>query len=266
MRRRGNLSAGLAGLAAVLVAPLAAACGSSHPAPAASVGASHGTVVVFAAASLKDAFTSLANDFERSHPGVRVVASFGGSDSLAAQIVQGAPVDVFASADTATMTTVTKTGDASAPTVFATNELEIAVSPGNPRHIGSLADAAASGLKLALCAPAVPCGSAAARAFASAGVSPHPVTLEQNVTAVLTKVELGEVDAGLVYRTDVRSAAGKVDGVQFPQAAQAVNSYPIAVVNSGHNAATGRAFVEFVLSSDGQRVLQAAGFAPAGGR
>ena len=255
---------GLAGL--VAAALLVAACGSSHPAPAGSADGPHGTVVVFAAASLKDAFTALAGDFERAHPGVRVVASFGGSDSLAAQIVQGSPVDVFASADTATMTTVTKDGDAKTPTVFATNELEIAVPPGNPQHIGSLADAAAGGVKLALCAPAVPCGSAAARAFGSAGISPHPVTLEQNVTAVLTKVELGEVDAGLVYRTDVKSAAGKVDGVQFPQAAHAVNSYPIAVVNTGHNAVTGRAFVEFVLSGDGQRVLQAAGFASAGGR
>jgi molybdate transport system substrate-binding protein len=264
VRRRSNLLAGLASL--VGLALLAAACGSSRPAPAENTGGPHGTVVVFAAASLKDTFTALAGDFERAHPGVRVVASFGGSDSLAAQIAQGAPVDVFASADTATMAAVTKAGDAKAPTVFATNELEIAVRPGNPRHIGSLAGTAAGGVKLALCAPAVPCGSAATRAFASAGVSPHPVTLEQNVTAVLTKVELGEVDAGLVYRTDVKSAAGKVDGVQFPQAAQAVNSYPIAVVNTGHNAVTGQAFVEFVLSSDGQRVLQAAGFAPAGGR
>lgn len=137
----------------LVVALLGAACGSSRPAPAGSTGETPGTLVVFAAASLKGAFTALAGDFERAHPGARVVTSFGGSDSLAAQIAQGAPVDVFASADTATMATVTRTGDAKAPAVFATNELEIAVQPGNPRHIGSLADAAAGGVKLALCAP-----------------------------------------------------------------------------------------------------------------
>jgi molybdate transport system substrate-binding protein len=263
VKRRAGLIGGL-----LAVALAATACGSK-PQPVANgsaAGEPHGTVVVFAAASLKDSFDQLVADFERAHHGVQVVTSFGGSNSLAAQIVQGAPVDVFASADTVTMATLTRAGDAKPPTDFATNELEIAVPPRNPRHIDSLADVVAPGIKLALCAPAVPCGSAAARAFAAADVTPHPVTLEQNVTAVLTKVELGEVDAGLVYRTDVKSAAGKVDGVGFPQAAHAVNTYPIAVVVTGNNAIAGRAFVDFVLSSAGQRVLQAACFSPAGGR
>jgi molybdate transport system substrate-binding protein len=162
------------------------------------------------------------------------------------------------------MATVTKAGDAGQPTNFVKNKLEIAVPPGNPHHIASLADTAASGVKLALCAPTVPCGSAADKAYAAASVTPHPVTLEQNVTSVLTKVELGEVDAGLVYGTDVKSAGGKVDGIEFPEADQAVNTYPIAVVTTGKNADGAKAFVDFVLSPTGQQVLTAAGFQPAG--
>lgn len=265
MRRRGNPLAGLTGpVALVAVVLLAAACGASRPAATEIAGGPRGTIVVFAAASLKDTFTTLATDFEKAHSGTHVVNSFGGSDSLAAQIVQGAPVDVFAAANTVTMATVTKAGDASRPVEFVKNELEIAVPQGNPRHIASLADTAAAGVKLALCAPTVPCGSAAAKAYAAAGVTPHPVTLEENVTAVLTKVELGEVDAGLVYRTDVKSTAGKVAGVPFPEAGQAINAYPIAVVTTGKNADGAKAFVDFVLSPFGQRVLTDAGFKSAG--
>ena len=221
-----------------------------------------GTVVVFAAASLKDSFQTIAAAFERAHPGVSVVASFGGSDTLAAQIVAGAPVDVFASANLSTMRTVSSAGDVEAtPTVFAKNALEIAVPAGNPKHIGSLADLIKRGVKLAMCAAAVPCGVAAAAAFRAAGLTPHPVTFEQDVTSVLTKVELGEVDAGLVYRTDVASAGSKVAGVDFPEAASAVNSYPIAVVATGKNRAGGKAFDDYVLSTAGQQVLRAAGFA-----
>jgi molybdate transport system substrate-binding protein len=248
---------------------VAAGCSSSHPQSAgpktAPAESAKGDVVVFAAASLKQAFTALAGEFEQAHPGVKVVPSFGGSDSLAAQIVQGAPVDVFAAANATTMGTVTKAGDADKPVEFAKNQLEIAVASGNPHHITALADVTKPSLKLALCAPAVPCGAAADKALRAAGITAHPVTLEQDVAAVLTKVELGEVDAGLVYRTDVKTAAGEVDGVDFPEAAQALNTYPIAVVKNGRNAEAGRLFVQFVLSPDGQRVLQAAGFQSAGG-
>lgn len=219
-----------------------------------------GTVVVFAAASLKGSFNAIAGAFEHAHPGVKVVTSYGGSDTLAAQIVAGAPVDVFASANTATMAMVTRAGDAGSPQVFAKNVLEIAVPPSNPAHITSLADAARAKVKLALCAASVPCGAAAAKAFSVANLTPHPVTLEQDVTSVLTKVELGEVDAGLVYRTDVRQAGAKVTGIDFVEASEAVNSYPIASVATGKNPNTGKAFVDFVLSGAGQQALANAGF------
>jgi molybdate transport system substrate-binding protein len=220
-----------------------------------------GTVVVFAASSLKATFTTLATNFEQAHPGVKIVPSYGGSDTLAAQIVQGAPVDVFAAASTTTMGTVTKAGDGvGTPQVFAKNELEIAVAPGNPDNIANLADVTKSGVKLAICAATVPCGAAAAKAFAAAKLTPHPVTLEQQVSAVLTKLELGEVDAGIVYQTDVKSAGSKVLGVNFAEAASAINTYPIVVVKTGKNAVAGQEFVNYVVSPAAQQILQAAGF------
>lgn len=220
-----------------------------------------GTIVVFAAASLKGAFTTLAASFEHAHPGVKIVPSYGGSDNLAAQITQGAPVDVFAAASATTMATVTKAGEAAGtPHVFAKNELEIAVAPANPKRVATLADVTKSGVTLALCAPTVPCGAAATKAFAAAKLTPHPVTLEQDVTSVLTKVELGEVDAGVVYQTDVKSAGSKVAGVNFAEAASAVNTYPITVIMNARNPTAAEAFVTYVLSTQGQQVLQAAGF------
>ena len=220
-----------------------------------------GTVVVFAASSLKNTFTSLTAGFEKAHPGVTVVPSFGGSDTLAAQIVAGSPVDVFAAASAITMATVTNAHDAlTTPTVFAKNSLEIAVAPSNPLHVAGLADLTKTSVKVAVCAPTVPCGAAAAKAFASVNLKPHAVTQEQDVTSVLTKVELGEVDAGVVYQTDVKSAGAKVLGVNFSEAANAINSYPIAVVTTGKNATAAQAFVDYVQSSDGMAVLQAAGF------
>jgi molybdate transport system substrate-binding protein len=243
----------------------AAPAASSSAAPASSAGpiapSISGTVVVFAASSLAATFTTLAANFQQDHRGVKIVPSFGGSDTLAAQIVQGAPVDVFAAASTTTMGTVTAAGDGvGTPTVFAKNELEIAVAPGNPDHIANLADVTKSGVKLAICAAAVPCGAAATKAFAAAKLTPHPVTLEQQVSAVLTKLELGEVDAGIVYQTDVKSAGSKVTGVNFAEAASAINTYPIAVVKTGSNAVAGQEFVNYVLSPAGQQILQAAGF------
>jgi molybdate transport system substrate-binding protein len=220
-----------------------------------------GTAVVFAASSLKGVFTTIITDFEQAHPGVKIVPSYGGSDTLAAQIVQGAPVDVFAAASTTTMATVTKAGDGvgTAP-LFAKNLLEIAVPPSNPANITDLADTTKSGVKLALCAATVPCGAAAAKAYAAAKLTPHPVTLEQDVASTLTKVELGEVDAGMVYQTDVKGAGTKVLGINFPEAADAINSYPIVAVKTGKNLAVGQAFAAFVTSPAGQAVLQAAGF------
>ncbi len=238
---------------------------SSSAAPASSAGpiapSISGTVVVFAASSLMATFTTLATNFEQAHPGVKIVPSYGGSDTLAAQIVQGAPVDVFAAASTTTMGTVTKAGDGvGTRTVFAKNELEIAVAPSNPDNIANLEDVTKSGVKLAICAATVPCGAAAAKAFAAAKLTPHPVTLEQQVSSVLTKLELGEVDAGIVYQTDVKSAGSKVLGVNFAEAASAINTYTIGVVKTGKNAVAGQEFLNYVVSPAGQQILQAAGF------
>jgi molybdate transport system substrate-binding protein len=244
----------------LLVAMAAVVCAVAGCTSAKHTGG-QGKVVVFAASSLKNTFTSLTAGFEKAHAGVTIVPSFGGSDTLAAQIVAGSPVDVFAAASAATMATVTTAHDAlTTPTIFAKNSLEIAVAPSNPLHVAGLADLTKSSVKVAVCAPTVPCGAAAAKAFASAGLKPHAVTQEQDVTSVLTKVELGEVDAGVVYQTDVLSAGAKVLGVNFPEAAIAITSYPIAVVTTGKNPSAAQAFVDYVRSDGGLTVLQAAGF------
>ncbi|MFC1401940.1 MULTISPECIES: molybdate ABC transporter substrate-binding protein [Streptacidiphilus] len=220
-----------------------------------------GKVIVFAAASLKNTFTQFGKEFEAAHPGTTVTFNFGGSDTLAASIVSGAPADVFASASTATMATVTKAGDnAAAPVNFAKNSLEIAVVPGNPKGITTLQQLSSSSVKVALCAKTVPCGAAAVKALAAAKVTVTPVTYEQDVTSALTKVELKEVDAALVYRTDVQGSKGKVVGVDFPAAQQAVTSYPIAPLTHATNSAAAAAFTAFVLSAPAEQELAAAGF------
>jgi molybdate transport system substrate-binding protein len=220
-----------------------------------------GRVTVFAAASLTGVFEQLGEDFEAADPGVDVVFNFGGSSGLAQQIAQGAPADVFASAAPANMAQVADAGGTAAePVTFARNRLEIAVPAGNPAGITGLADFADADAKIALCAEQVPCGAAAKRAFEAAGVTARPDTVEQDVKAVLTKVRLGEVDAALVYRTDVRSAGGEVEGIDFPQADRTVNDYPIAPLAKARNAAGARAFVDFVRSDRGRAVLAEAGF------
>jgi molybdate transport system substrate-binding protein len=211
-------------------------------------------VTVFAAASLTETFTQLGKDFEAASSGVRVKFNFGGSPALAQQINSGAPADVFASASTANMRQV---GNATQPTTFARNRLSIAVGKGNPLKITSLADVTKPGVKLALCAEQVPCGVAAKKAFEVAKLTPKPVTLEQDVKATLTKIRLGEVDAALVYRTDVSAAGGDVEGVEFPESAQAINDYPIAALTRTPNV---QAFVDYVLSAKGREVLAKAGF------
>jgi molybdate transport system substrate-binding protein len=258
-----------AALAAIALAGAAlAGCSSSSPGTtSASTSASatsqalSGTITVFAAASLQKTFTALASTFEKEHPGTTVKFSFGGSDTLTAQITQGAPADVFASANQSTMQTVEKAGDTTGtPTVFVKNTLEIAVAPGNPKNIKTLSDLTKSGTKVALCAKTVPCGSAAVKVLAAAKVSLTPVTYETEVTSALTKVELGEVDAALVYHTDVVGAAGKVDGVVFSTASTAVNSYPIDVLKGASDTALAQAFVTYILSSSSEQVLLKAGF------
>ncbi|MGK5442476.1 molybdate ABC transporter substrate-binding protein [Micromonospora sp. URMC 105] len=255
--------------AALAVLPLVAAlgiagCGDDND--DGGSGGITGTVTVFAAASLTESFTTLGRQFENAHPGVRVTFNFAGSSQLATQLTQGAPADVFASASPRNMATVTDAGAAAgSPTVFARNQLVIAVPKGNPDGVTGLADLTRPGAKVALCAEQVPCGAAATRALAEAGVTLTPVTLEQDVKGALSKVTLGEVDAALVYRTDVRSAAAKVDGVEFPESARAVNDYPLVVLKDAPNPAAARAFVAHVRSDQGRAVLTDAGFQPPAG-
>lgn len=248
----------LAGLAALLAFGVAA-CGRSNPGSGTrdEANAVTGPVTVFAAASLTESFTMLGDRFEQAHPGTTVSFSFAGSPALATQINEGAPADVFASAARQNMAAVTS---AVTPATFARNQLVIAVPEGNPRGIAGLADLTGAGLKVALCADAVPCGAASATALDAAGVMLTPVTLEQDVRAALSKVKLGEVDAALVYRTDAKAAAADIDGIEFPESAKAVNDYPIAVLEDAPNPAAARAFVDYVLSADGTKVLTEAGF------
>ncbi|WP_189224914.1 molybdate ABC transporter substrate-binding protein [Saccharothrix coeruleofusca] len=234
-------------LAPVLAAALVGACSSAPDGT---------TVTVYAAASLTEVFTGLGADFQAANPGARVSFNFGGSSALAQQIGQGAPADVFASASPATMEQVAAEVDR--PVTFARNRLEIAVPGGNPAGVTGLADFGRAEARIALCAERVPCGAAAGEVFRAAGITPRPDTLEQDVKAVLTKVRLGEVDAALVYRTDVRAAGGEVEGIGFAEAERAVNDYPIAPLKRA--SPRGRQFVDFVVSQAGRAALTAAGF------
>jgi molybdate transport system substrate-binding protein len=227
-----------------------------------------GPVVVFAAASLTEAFTALGEDFEAQHPGASVTFNFGSSAALAQQIAAGAPADVFAAANQAAMGVVSEAGQVDGePVVFARNSLRIAVPAGNPAGITGLADFARQDLTVALCAPEVPCGALSAQVFEAAGITPAPDTLEQDVKAALVKVERDEVDCALVYRTDIAAAAaagGAVDGIDFPGSAEVVTEYPIATLQAAPNPAGARAFTDLVLSADGRDRLAAAGFDVAG--
>jgi molybdate transport system substrate-binding protein len=215
---------------------------------------------VFAAASLTDAFTELGEAFERTDPDVEVEFSFASSSDLARQVVEGAPVDVYASADTANMDKVTEAGAvAGTPVVFATNGAEIIVAPGNPLGITDLDDLAERDLVVVVCASEVPCGAYADEVFGRAGVSVIPDSFEENVRGVVTKVTLGEADAGIVYRTDVIAAGDGASGVELPDEVNVVAEYPIVSV-SGDGAADG--FVEFVTGSLGQEILASYGFGP----
>lgn len=241
-------------------------CGSTHGNEAASSESGlSGTLTVFAAASLTGVFTDLGHQIENDNPGLQVRFNFAGSDALATQIRQGAPADVFASANTAQMTAVTDAGlQAEAPKVVAENVLEIAVPKGNPAHVTGLEDFAKPDLTLAVCAESVPCGAAAQKVFRAAGVDAKPDTEETDVKAALTKVQLGEVDAALVYTTDVKAAGGKVQGIEFREAGDAVNQYPIVVLKGAPNPAAAKAFVALIDSARGRQALEQAGFrAPA---
>ncbi|MEU7766935.1 molybdate ABC transporter substrate-binding protein [Nocardia sp. NPDC049190] len=246
----------------VLVAAVGVAgCGSVHPAEPGGPNTIAGTVTVFAAASLTETFTELGKQFEAAHPGVRVMYSFGASSALAEQINQGAPADVFASAAPKNMRQVVDMGEvAGAPATFVRNRLEIAIPEGNPGHITGLADFGRTEPRIALCAEQVPCGAAAATVFRVAGIAPRPDTRETDVKAVLTKVKLGEVDAALVYRTDVQAGGDQIEGIDFPEADKAINDYPIAPLAHAPNATAAGAFVDFIRSERARTVFATAGF------
>ncbi len=216
---------------------------------------------MFAAASLTSTFTELGRTFEAGHPGVDVTFSFAGSSDLVTQLQAGAPADVFAAADTTNMAKAT--GDdlvAGEPVVFASNTLTIAVPPGNPARVRSFADLARPGTTVVVCAPQVPCGAATEKVETAAGVSLEPVSEESSVTDVLNKVVSGEADAGVVYLTDAKGSGGKVTAVDFPEAQQAVNSYPIATLAASRQPDLARQFVDLVTGPQGRQVLGAAGF------
>jgi molybdate transport system substrate-binding protein len=242
--------------------PSAPSGSSSTPAAAAgsSSAAQTGTITVFAAASLKETFTELGKQFEAAHPGDTVKFSFGASSALATQINSGAPADVFASASPKNMNQVVTAGNASNPQTFAKNVMEVAVPPSNPAKVTSVNDLAKSSVKTALCQPQVPCGVVAAEVFKNAKITVKPVTLQPDVKSVLTQVELGNVDAGVVYVTDVMAAGSKVKGVTIPADVNASTLYPIAALTHSQEESIAQAFVAYVLSPTGEQVLKAAGF------
>lgn len=249
------------------LAVLAAACSSSGGSSGSSASGKKvaGTVLVFAAASLKGAFDKIAAKFEKAHPGVTVKFNYAGSSSLATQIGQAAPADVFASASTKSMSEVTKDNlNTSEPAVFAKNKLEIMVQAGNPMKIRKVSNLAEKSVKVVVCAPKVPCGDYSKQVFDKAGVTVHPVSEETSVSSVVTKVKLGEADAGIVYVTDVKDGGSKVTGVTIPADQNVVADYPITTIKHAPNPAGAKAFRSYVLSSAGQKIMASFGFMPPG--
>jgi molybdate transport system substrate-binding protein len=260
MRRFAVIAAGLAAVAVAGCSSSGGSGGSSSSASGSPSAGSTGTITVFAAASLMGTFTQLGKQFEAAHPGDTVKFSFGPSSGLATQITSGAPADAFASAAPANMDTVVQAGDASNPQDFAKNTMEVAVPPKNPGKVKSVNDLAKKSVKVALCQPQVPCGVVAAEVFKNAGIKVKPVTLQPDVKSVLTQVELGSVDAGMVYVTDVMAAGTKVKGVTISDSDNASTLYPIATISDSKHKSIAQSFVAYVLSPAGQQVLTAAGF------
>ncbi|MGP9539331.1 molybdate ABC transporter substrate-binding protein [Brachybacterium sp. AOP43-C2-M15] len=247
--------------AAAGVLLLAAGCGGAADAPPSEEAA---TLQVFAAASLQEPFEEIGEQFESEHEGVEVEFNFAGSSTLVEQIQQGAPADVFASADTRTMDKLVDADlQAADPVDFASNTLMIAVPAGNPAGVADLQSLTAEDLNLVVCAPEVPCGAATQTVQEAAGLELSPVSEEQSVTDVLSKVTSGEADAGLVYVTDVQKAGDAVEGIEFPEAQEAVNIYPITTVDGSAEPELGRQFVDLVTGEAGQEILAEHGFAGA---
>lgn len=234
--------------------------GSGSEAPAPGDPVVEGTITVFAAASLTDAFGELATAFREGNPDVVVRLNFGGSSSLREQILGGAPVDVFASANASNMAQVIDAGEVAEAQTFVTNSLQIVVPAGNPAGVTGLDDFADADRLIGLCADEVPCGEFGRQALDAAGVTASPDTNEPDVRSLLGKVEAGELDAGLVYVTDVVSAGDRVEGIDIPAEFDVVAEYPIASVLSSRNQGGASAFVDYVLGDEGQAILGEYGF------
>ena len=234
--------------------------GSTTAEASAEEPAVEGDITVFAAASLTDAFTALGTRFESENPDASVEFNFGASSALREQIMAGAPADVLASANTSNMDQVVDGGAAADPQNFVTNLLEIAVPAGNEGGVSGLDDFANPDLLIGLCAEEVPCGEFGREALANAGVTPSIDTNEPDVRSLLTKLEAGDLDAGIVYVTDVMAAGDAVEGVEIPTDQNVVATYPIATLTDAPDAEGADAFVEFVLSDEGQEILQSYGF------
>jgi molybdate transport system substrate-binding protein len=251
-----------AGLLAGCVSDSSSSSATTGPATTAAAGKVTGTVTVFAAASLKEAFTEAAASFEKANPDATVALNFGSSSALAQQIDEKAPADVFASADQANMQKVVDAGAISGtPRVFATNSLEIIVEPGNPKRITGVADLSEPGLVYVTCAPDVPIGKYAAQVFDRAGVpAPTPSSLEVDVKAAVTKVTSGEADAAIVYATDVKGAGSRAEGVAIPAAVNVVATYPLGVTTEAANPEGAAAWAAFITGSEGRAILATYGF------
>jgi molybdate transport system substrate-binding protein len=250
-----------AALLTVAVGATACACGSTVGSAAPTPSAAAGSVTVFAAASLTESFEDLQTTLRTAAPRLSVTYSFAGSGALAAQIQQGAPADVVATADTASMQRLVDAGLVEAPATFARNTLEMLVAPGNPKGVRSLSDLGRADVKVILEDDTVPAGKYAARALATAGVTVHPVSRELDVKAAVAKVAGGEADATIVYVSDVAAAGTKAQGVAIPDALNVTAEYPVAVVKSTGDHAAAAAFVDAVRGAAGQDALRRHGFA-----
>ena len=248
------------------LALLLAACGTAttpdEPSPVSDAAPLEGTITVLAAASLTDVFAELATVLGERHPGVTVRLSFGASSSLREQVLAGAPADVLAAANPGDVAVVVEAGEAAAPVAFASNELQVAVPAGNPAAVSGLDDFADEGLVLGVCAAEVPCGRLAREAFSRAGIPARPDTEEPDARALLGKIRSGELDAGIVYRTDVLAAGGEVEGIDLPPEASVRTSYPAVVLDRSDERDVAEAFVALLVSEEGRRVLAGAGFGP----
>jgi len=261
-RLRSTRRSAVAAMVLLATLTIVSGCGRKAPSPHAPSHPSATSIKVFAAVPLKSAFTLLAGKFQTDNPGATVDFDFATSSQLANKLAQGAAADVFASADNAQMDTVVKAGLAgSDPVNFATNTLVIVTAPGDPKQIHVFADLAKPGIRVAVCQSPMPCGVATQHIEDNTGLQLSPASEESTVAAVLTKVTSGEADAGLVYLTDARRAGNVINAVEFPESAEAVNVYPIAILKHASQPALAQKFVNLVISPTGEKVLNQAGFA-----